>query len=72
VINQGLNQSFFEFINRYRIEDAKAALIDPKYKNCTILAVAYDAGFNSKTSFNNAFKKYQGMTPSAFKKNHAG
>ncbi|MCJ8271558.1 MAG: helix-turn-helix domain-containing protein [Psychrosphaera sp.] len=70
VINQGLNQSFFEFINRYRIEDAKAALVDPKYKNCTILAVAYDAGFNSKTSFNNAFKKYQGMTPSAFKKDH--
>lgn len=70
VLNQGLNQSFFEFINRYRIEAAKATLTDPKYQNCTLLAVAHDVGFNSKTTFNTAFKKYQGMTPSQFRKSH--
>lgn len=68
VINVKLNQNFFDFINYYRITEAKKLLIDPRGQLLTILAIAEEAGFNSKSSFNAAFKKMTGMTPTEYKK----
>lgn len=68
VINECLNQNFFDFINRYRIEEAKKLLINSEDKKITVLEVLYKVGFNSKSSFNTLFKKYTGVTPSEFKK----
>jgi len=69
IINERLNQNFFDFINRYRTEDAKQKLLSKDFKNYTILAIAEECGFNSKSSFNTAFKKFTGMTPSEYRKN---
>jgi YesN/AraC family two-component response regulator len=69
-INELLQQNFFEFINSYRIEEAKRLLTNPKDKKITVLEVMYEVGFNSKSSFNTIFKKNTGLTPSEFKKNH--
>ena len=68
IINTELQQNFYDLINSFRIAEAKQRLIDPANQNFTILAVAYDIGFNSKSTFNAAFKKYTQMTPSQFKK----
>lgn len=68
IINEHLNQGFNDFINSYRIEEAKKKLLDPAEDNKTILDIAYDTGFYSKSVFNTAFKKFTGMTPSEFKK----
>lgn len=68
-INELLQQNFFEFINSYRIEEAKRLLNNPKDKKITVLEVMYEVGFNSKSSFNTLFKKATGVTPSEFKKN---
>jgi AraC-like DNA-binding protein len=72
VINEGLGQNFFEFINRYRIEEAKLLLMDPADKKITVLEVLYQVGFNSKSSFNTLFKKQTGVTPSEFKRKSMG
>jgi len=69
VINELLHQNFFEFINHYRIEEAKQLLTNPKDKKITVLEVMYEVGFNSKSSFNTLFKKHTGLTPGEFKKN---
>jgi AraC-like DNA-binding protein len=71
-INEGLGQNFFEFINRYRIGEAKRLLTNPVDKKITVLEVLYQVGFNSKSSFNTVFKKQTGLTPSEFKKKMAG
>jgi AraC-like DNA-binding protein len=68
IINDNLTQNFFDFVNCYRVKAAQNALLDPAYRHLTILAIAYEAGFNSKSAFNAAFKKHTGMTPSQFKK----
>jgi len=68
VINEQLNQNFFDFVNSYRIEEAKARLTDEKSKTDNILTIATDAGFNSKSAFYAAFKKHTGMTPGEFRK----
>jgi AraC-like DNA-binding protein len=68
IINTELQQNFYELINSLRIEEAKHRLIDPAKQHNTIVAIAYDVGFNSKSTFNTAFKKYTRMTPSQFKK----
>ena len=62
-----LNKSFYDLINSYRIEEVKQLMLNPGYKNQTFLALAYNAGFNSKSVFNSAFKKHTGMTPKEFK-----
>jgi AraC-like DNA-binding protein len=67
-INEQLNQNFFDFINSYRIEEAKRMLLDPAKKHYSILAVSEEVGFNSKSAFNTAFKKHVNMTPSEFRK----
>ncbi|MBC7910399.1 MAG: helix-turn-helix domain-containing protein, partial [Pyrinomonadaceae bacterium] len=68
IINERLNQNFFDFINAHRIEEAKRRLFDPKKKHLSILGIAEEVGFNSKSTFNAAFKKHTGMTPSEWRK----
>lgn len=72
IINECLNQNFFDFINRYRIDEAKRLLMNPEGKKITVLEILYEVGFNSKSSFNTLFKKYTGITPSEFKRTNAG
>lgn len=66
VINENYNKSFFDFINEFRVAEAKEAI--KANPNFTLLQIAYEAGFNNKTSFVNAFKKFTHTTPSAFRK----
>ncbi len=68
ILNNGLGKNFFTFINEYRIEEVKRKLSDSSFDHLTILGIAYDCGFNSKSSFNTLFKQYTGQTPSDFKK----
>jgi ligand-binding sensor domain-containing protein/AraC-like DNA-binding protein len=68
IINEHLGKSFNDFINSYRIEEARKKLADPIESQKTILEIAYDTGFYSKSVFNTAFKKFTGMTPSQYKK----
>ena len=68
VINTSFHQNFFNFINNYRIEEAKRLMMEPSNNKTTILEILYDVGFNSKSTFNDVFKKHTGMTPSEFKK----
>ena len=67
VINERCNQTFFEFIALYRIEEAKKILVNPEYADITIEEVAENVGYNSKSAFNKTFKKIVGNTPSQFK-----
>jgi AraC-like DNA-binding protein len=67
VINEQLGQNFFDFINSHRVEEVKTRLLDPAYSHFTILAIAFDSGFNSKSAFNLAFKNQTGQTPSQFR-----
>ncbi|MBW8189852.1 helix-turn-helix domain-containing protein [Neiella marina] len=68
-LNHHFQKNFYEFINCYRIEDAKQALIEQPGK--TITDIFYEVGFNSKSVFYTFFKKSEGMTPSAYRKQHA-
>ena len=68
VINKGYNQNFYSYINKFRIEKAKKLLIDKELDRYSIIGIAFESGFNSKTTFNTLFKKITGMTPSEFKK----
>ena len=69
-INEKLGQNFFDFLNQYRVEEAKKLLADPGRQAYTILSLALEVGFNNKASFNTAFKKITGMTPSQFRDRH--
>lgn len=69
IINRTFDCNFFEFINNYRVEEAKLLLSDPAQENKTMLDIMLDAGFNSKATFNTLFKKKVGMTPSEYRKN---
>ncbi len=71
VINEGLGRNFYDFINEYRLEEVKAQLVNPENSNLTNEAIAYEAGFNSKSTFNALFKKHVKMTPKDFKRSHA-
>lgn len=72
VINTQLQQNFFDFVNAYRLEQVKKDLADPAKAHLTILAIAFDAGFNAKSSFNLIFKKETKMTPSEYRKQTVG
>lgn len=67
ILNNVLNNTFFDYINKYRVEEVKRRLQDPSFNNLTLLAIAYDAGFNSKATFNRIFKKYENLTPLEYK-----
>ena len=72
VIKHGFHTNFYEFINAYRVEEAKALLRDPNYPNRTTIEVLSEAGFNSKATFNAFFKKLVGMTPTQYRSNSEG
>jgi len=55
-------------VNSYRIEEAKKFFSDPVNRKKTVLEILYEVGFNSKSVFNNAFKKHTGITPTQFRK----
>ena len=71
VINNSLGQNFYDFVNSHRIDEAQSLLADRSADEKTVLEVLYAVGFNSKSSFHNAFKKRTGMTPSQYRKQHA-
>jgi len=66
-INEGMERNFYDLVNTYRVEEAKQLLLDPENRNYTILSVGFEAGFNSKTTFNTVFKKFTGLTPTEFR-----
>lgn len=68
LINHKLEQHFYDFINGYRIEYALDILKDVTKSKVTILEILYEVGFNSKSSFNTAFKKHTGNTPTHYRK----
>ena len=65
-LNTYMGKNFYTLINEYRIKEFKALASDEKNNHLTLLALAYDAGFNSKSAFNLVFKKQTGETPSQF------
>ncbi len=69
IINQHFKMNFYDFVNQYRIEEAKKMLLSSDHDRLSLLGIAYDCGFKSKSSFNRYFKKFCGTTPSEFKKN---
>jgi AraC-like DNA-binding protein len=66
VINDGFGKNFFDFINHYRVEELKHRMDQPQYRNYTLLGLAFEVGFNSKTAFNRAFKKMTNQTPKEY------
>lgn len=68
LINETARESFYNFINRYRVEEAKKLLASSKMEELNILGIAFAAGFNSKTTFNTTFKKMAGVSPTQYLK----
>lgn len=71
VINSRLGKNFVDFINSYRVEEAKRLLSESCANGKTILEIVYESGFNSKSVFNKAFKKHAGMPPNEFRRKAA-
>ncbi len=69
-INKGLDISFIDFVNQYRIERVKTLIADPAYSHLSLLGIALESGFNSKSTFNRVFKKMVGKSPSEYQKEH--
>ena len=67
VINEKLNQSFFEFIATYRVREAEKLLLDPDMSHLTVEEIAEEAGYISKSAFNKTFKRITGKTPSEYR-----
>lgn len=72
IINNNLGKNFFNFINEYRVEEVKRKIADPQFSHLTLLAIAFESGFNSKSSFNSIFKQHTGLTPSDYRKKNQG
>lgn len=70
LLNEHVKESFTEFVNRNRIEDAKLKLLDDSLSNLTIFAIALDCGYNSESTFYTNFKKFTGVTPKSYKNKH--
>lgn len=68
LLNEQIGKNFNEYINALRLEDFKEKALDPANSHLTLLGLAYESGFNSKTVFNAFFKKMEGMTPRAWLK----
>jgi tetratricopeptide (TPR) repeat protein len=68
VINESLEMNFNNFVNEYRVKEVRKFLINPEYNNYSLNGIASMAGFHSRATFNSAFKKITGLTPSYFKK----
>jgi AraC-like DNA-binding protein len=72
VLNEKHGRNFFTFVNEYRVKEVTERMRDPKYQHYTILALAFDSGFNSKSTFNTFFKAYTGKTPSDYRNEVSG
>jgi AraC-like DNA-binding protein len=68
VISRYYRCNFFDAVNRLRVDEVKRRLVDPQFASYSILGISMDAGFNSKSSFNTAFRKHTGTTPSEFRR----
>jgi AraC-like DNA-binding protein len=68
-INEGTGDNFYDFINKYRVEQVKKLMVDPQMKNFNMLGLALEAGFKSKSTFNLIFKRFTGLTPTEYRKN---
>jgi len=66
IINRIFEKNFNDFVNQYRVMEVKAQLSNPEFAHLTIMSLAYDAGFNSKATFNRAFKKFTGDSPKTY------
>lgn len=71
VINEHFGRNFFDFINGFRVMEVKRKIADPDYDHFSLLGIAFESGFNSKSAFNRVFKKFTGQTPSTFKNQQA-
>ncbi|NOS91919.1 MAG: AraC family transcriptional regulator [Cyclobacteriaceae bacterium] len=69
LINEGIGDNFYDFINKYRVEEVKRLMVDPAAKNFNLLGIALEAGFKSKSTFNLIFKRFTGLTPTEYRKN---
>jgi AraC-like DNA-binding protein len=67
IVNEKLKKNFFEFINHYRVLEAKRLLKDPGHQHLTLASIGFEAGFNSVSSFNSIFKKVTSFTPSEYR-----
>jgi YesN/AraC family two-component response regulator len=65
-INQGFQMNFNDYINFFRVQAVKELLLAGEHQQTTLLGIAYDCGFNSKATFNRAFKKHTGLSPKDF------
>jgi AraC-like DNA-binding protein len=68
IINERLRQNFFDFVNSYRVKEVQRMMSDPSKKHYSLIAIAEEVGFNSKSTFNSVFKKHVNMTPSEYRK----
>jgi AraC-like DNA-binding protein len=66
LVNDGFAENFAQFVNRYRVKESKQLLLSEKHAHLSMVGIAFEAGFNSKTAFNMAFKKMTGVTPTEF------
>jgi AraC-like DNA-binding protein len=71
LINESTEDNFYDFVNKYRVEEVKRLMADPKFQNYNMLGLALESGFKSKSTFNLIFKRFTGLTPSEFRKNLA-
>lgn len=69
LINEGIGENFYDFVNKYRVEEVKRLMTALEAKNFSLLGIALEAGFKSKSTFNLIFKRFTGLTPSEYKKN---
>lgn len=68
LLNSHIGKNFFTFVNEFRVAEVIRKMEDPNYHQPTLMAIAYDCGFNSKSTFNSFFKQHTGLTPSEYKK----
>ena len=71
IINEKLDKNFYTYINEYRIDEVKKKMEDRNFEDYTILSIAYECGFNSKSAFNTIFKKFTHMSPSQYRKEYS-
>lgn len=67
VINEKHGSNFFDYINQFRVEEVKKKIVSEEFKNYSLLGIAMESGFNSKSAFNRVFKKMTSLTPSQFR-----